>query len=262
MRIRLIELVGSVAFVAAVAGSGCSSPSTLGTGSGGSPGTGSGGSTPTGTGGTSGGSCPGLTPCGGSVNGSWTVSSSCLNVSGDMDVTLASLGCKSVPVNGSLHVTGSWTAKDGTYTDNTVTTGTMTFPLAANCLSVSSVNVPCDKAAGSLQALGWASVTCSVGGGGQCTCSATANQKGGIGVISPWASDSGNYTTDGSGLNVDMNVDYNFCASGSMLTLAPKPTILPITGTIVLQKGSATGTGGSTGTGGVLGTGGAATGGG
>ncbi|HVY41176.1 MAG TPA: arabinofuranosidase catalytic domain-containing protein [Polyangia bacterium] len=208
------------------------------------------------TGGTSGGSCPGLTPCGGSVVGSWTVSSSCLNVSGDMDVTLASLGCKTVPVNGTLHVTGSWSAKpDGTYADNTVTTGTMTFPLAANCLSVSSVNVPCDKAAGSLQALGWESVTCSVSGG-QCTCSATGNQKGGIGVISPWASNTGNYMTDGSGLNADGNVDYNFCASGNMLTLAPKPTILPITGTIVLQKGSAAGTGGSTGSGGVIGTGG------
>ena len=41
-----------------------------------------------------------------------------------MDVVLASLGCTTVPVTGSLHVTGTWTANsDGTYTDNTVTTG-------------------------------------------------------------------------------------------------------------------------------------------
>ena len=74
--------------------------------------------------------CPGVTPCGGSVVGTWTVTSSCLALSGDMDVVLASLGCTTVPVTGSLHVTGTWTANsDGTYTDNTVTTGSITFPL-------------------------------------------------------------------------------------------------------------------------------------
>ncbi|MFL5306672.1 MAG: arabinofuranosidase catalytic domain-containing protein [Polyangia bacterium] len=260
MRIRLNGLVGSVAFIAAVAGSGCGSANLSG-GTGGTPGSG-GSNASGGSGGTSGGSCQGLTPCSGSVVGSWTVASSCLNVSGNMDVTLASLGCKTVPVTGSLHVTGSWTANaDGSYTDNTVTTGSMTFPLAPSCLSVSSVNVACDKAAGSLQALGWANVTCSTGTGGQCTCSATANQHGGIGVISPWAMSSGNYTTPGSNsLNADDQVDYNTCASGSMLTLAPKPSILPITGTIVLQKG-ASGSGGTIGTGGITATGGAAGGG-
>ena len=90
------------------------------------------------------------------------MTSSCLALSGAMDVSLASLGCPTVPVTGSLHVTGTWIANsDGTYTDDTVTTGSITFPLAPSCLSVSSVNVECSKAAGALTALGWATVTCS-----------------------------------------------------------------------------------------------------
>src|SRR5580765_7364159 len=127
MRIRHLGLVGSVVFAAAMANVGCSSSGHTG---------GTGGST-SGTGGTAGAppNCPGGTACGGSVVGTWTVTSSCLALSGDMDVMFASLGCKTVPVSGSLHVTGTWTANaNGTYTDNTVTTGCITFPLAPACL--------------------------------------------------------------------------------------------------------------------------------
>ena len=189
-----------------------------------------------------------MTPCGGSVVGTWTVASSCLALSGDMDVVFASLGCMTVPVTGSLHVTGTWIANsNGTYTDNTVTTGMISFPLAPACLSVSSTPVTCTKAASAFSALGWASATCS-DASGTCTCTAMANQMGGIGVISPYAMPNGNYTTSGTGLNADSLVDYSSCTSGSMLTLTPKPTILPISGTIVLQK-SGTGSGGTTGSG-------------
>ena len=70
--------------------------------------------------------------CGGRVIGTWNVTSSCLTLSGDMDVTLASLGCKTVPVTGSLHVTGTWIANA---TGPTPTTRSppapITFPLAA-----------------------------------------------------------------------------------------------------------------------------------
>ena len=80
-----------------------------------------------------------------------------------------------------------------------------------------------------------------------------------------YASDSGTYTTSGSGLNTDGYVDYSYCVSGSTLTLTPKPTILPVTGTVVLQKGAGgsggaggttTGAGGNTGAGGATGSGG------
>ena len=189
--------------------------------------------------------------------GKWTVTSSCLAVSGDMNVMLASLGCKTVPVAGSLKVTGTWTANsDGTYVDDTVTTGSITFPLDSSCLSVSSVNVSCQKAAGALTGLGWTTVVCSTGAGSECTCTATANQSAGLGVISPWAMQMGNYTTSGSGLNADSDVDYSYCTAGSTLTVTPKPTILPISGTITLQSASSTGSGGATGSGGGKGSGG------
>lgn len=189
--------------------------------------------------------------------GKWTVMSSCLAVSGDMDVMLASLGCKTVPVSGSLQVTGTWTANsDGTYVDDTVTTGSITFPLDSSCLSVSSVAVSCMKAAGAITALGWKTVDCSSGSGGQCNCTATANQKGGLGVVSPWAMAEGNYTTSSSGMNVDSNVDYSYCTAGTNLTVTPKPAILPMSGTIKLMNASSPGSGGANGSGGATATGG------
>jgi len=284
MQTRLIGLVASsVAFAALVASSGCAPSVNQAPGSGGkqgsggsmgSGGSGSGASMGSGSGGTQGPPmCDSATPCVGSVTGTWTVTSSCLTLSGDMDVTLASLGCKKVPVTGSLKVTGTWTANgDGTYTDNTVTTGSIKFPLAASCLSVSSVDVACEKI--SISALGWTDVPCSKDSSGQCSCSGTTSQNGGIGVINPRADKSGNYTTSGSDLKVDDYVDYSYCASGNMLTLIPKQTILPLSGTVVLTKsagggsggiigssGGATGSGGGNGSGGASGSGGSGSGG-
>jgi hypothetical protein len=216
--------------------------------------------------------CPNGSSCGGDggdLVGTWNVTSSCLTLSGDWDVSLL-VGCKTVPVTGSLHVDGTWTANgNGTYTDNTTTKGSITFPLSDSCLTVSSTPVECSKIASGFTAVGWKTATCSKDASGQCNCSATAEQPGGIGVVSSWASNSGTYTTSGSGLNVDDDVDYSYCVSGSSLTLTPKPTILPVTGTIVLQKsssgtggtgGATTGAGGITGTGGTTGSGGATTG--
>ena len=278
MRNRLFGLLSAAALAYAMANNGCGNSSVQGGATGGSMG--AGGSTASGggvgTGGSSSGtgggtSCPDVTACGGSVIGTWNVTSSCLALSGDMDVSLASLGCKTVPVTGSLQVTGTWIANsNGTYSDNTVTSGSVTFPLAAACLSVSSVNVACDKAAGAITALGWATATCSNDSSGHCNCSATANQTGGVGVVSPWAMTSGNYTTSGSSLETDATVDYSYCVPGNTLTVTPKPTILPISGTVVFQKngtssgsggtgatGGASGMGGTVGTGGTPGTGGA-----
>jgi hypothetical protein len=196
-----------------------------------------------------------------------------------MDVSLSGLGCKTVPATGTLQVTGAWTAnKNGTYTDNTTTTGTATFPLADSCLTISSVPTPCSKIGSIFTALGWATASCS-SNANKCTCSVTANQKGGIGVVSAWASNDGAYTTSSSGLNTDEHADYSYCVSGTTLTLTPKPTVLPVAGTIGLQKdtsgsggtpgvggattgsgGNTTGSGGATGAGGKPGAGGTTTG--
>src|SRR6266540_973482 len=103
MRNGRIGLVSAVVLASTMAASGCSSSSS-GNGTGGSSGSSSGGST-----GSGGSSCPSVEPCGGDVVGTWTVSSSCLTVTGELDLALVGAGCPSAPVTGSLKVDGTWT---------------------------------------------------------------------------------------------------------------------------------------------------------
>ena len=204
------------------------------------------------TGGSSTGeACPNGSVCGGDVVGTWNVTSSCLVLLGDLDMTFVGLGCQSVPATGALQVTGTWTAKaNGTYEDNTTTTGSVAFPLSPACMTISSVKVECSKFSSLFVAVGWATSSCSINTTGTCYCSATAAQKGGIGVVSPLASPSGTYRISAKGLSTDDSVDYGYCVSENTLTMTPRPTILPVTGTIVLQKVPSSGTGGATATGG------------
>ena len=208
-----------------------------------------------------GASCANVTACGGNVVGTWTVTSSCLTVSGTLDPSVVGAGCTSAPITGSLQVTGAWTAVgDGTYTDDTVTTGTEQFMLGPSCLVVSSTPVSCDGAAGFLQALGFESLTCTPAAGGGCNCSGVVQQTGGLGLLSPAPSTSGNYTGAENTFTLTGDVGdttYDYCISGSKLTLTPRSTSPTVTGTIVLQPGATTGTGGTLGTGGAAGTGGA-----
>jgi len=247
MRNGLIGTVGAAALASMMAISGCSN-----SGNGGSQGSGgnTGGTTqPT--------NCPNGSSCGGDVVGTWNVTSSCLNVWGDYDVSLLGMGCSSVRVTGSFDVTGTWTANsDGTYTDNTVTKGTMKFPLSKACLTVSSVLTECSKMATLFPVQGWAKTTTCSSDGGQCNCTAQADQTGSLGVVFQNASTTGSYTSSSGGLNADGEVDYSYCVSGDTLTLTPKPTILPLIGTVVLQKASSPGSGGAPGSGGKTGAGG------
>src|SRR6202044_1898981 len=112
MKVQSAFLAMTAAF-AMISGACSSNPSSSsGTGgsssTGGTPGT---GGSSSGTGG--GSSCPNGTACGGSVVGSWTVSSSCLTLSdSNLDISLAGLdprSCTNVTVSGSLTVTGTWT---------------------------------------------------------------------------------------------------------------------------------------------------------
>ncbi|HYP77708.1 MAG TPA: arabinofuranosidase catalytic domain-containing protein [Polyangiaceae bacterium] len=204
----------------------------------------------------SGGSCASVSACGGSVVGSWTVASSCLKLSGPMDVSILSLACPTVPVTGSVSTTGSFTANaDGTYTDNTRTTGSATFPLAASCLSVSSVPVACAKTSDLFKVLGWTTSTCT-DTNGQCNCSLTVDRPGGIGFVSDLTLPQGNYTTANNTLKVD-DLSYSYCSTGDTLTLTP--LFSSVAGTVVLTKGSVSGAGGAAGggSGGSAGSGGA-----
>jgi hypothetical protein len=201
-----------------------------------------------------------VTACGGNVVGTWTVTSSCLKVSGNLDPSVVGAGCSSAPVTGDLQVSGTWTAVgDGTFIDDTVTTGTEQFTLAPACLLVSSTPVSCTGAAGFIQLLGFGALTCTSAAGGGCNCSGTVHQSGGLGLLSPAPSTSGYYTTGANTLTLSGDggdTKSSYCVSGSKLTVTPQSTTPTMTGTIVLQAGTAAGTGGIVGTGGATGTGG------
>src|SRR6187402_1456634 len=100
MRQTILGLAGTLTLVALAASSGCSNDPVANSTTGGATAAGGGGQSGTATsqsGSGVGGSpnCSALTPCGGSVVGSWKVTSSCLKLSGDMDTSLLSLGCPS-----------------------------------------------------------------------------------------------------------------------------------------------------------------------
>src|SRR5207244_2679255 len=101
-----------------------------------------------------GGSCASATPCGGSVVGTWNATSSCLKISGSLDLSLVGAGCPTTAVTGSLQVTGTFTANaNGTYTDDTTTSGNEHFSLAPACLVISSTQTACRGAASIISSL-------------------------------------------------------------------------------------------------------------
>ena len=144
----------------------------------------------TGSGGSSGGneaSCSNVTPCGGSAVGSWTVSSSCLKLSGDVDIAAAGLdprSCTKLTISGTVQVSGTWSANaNGTYTDGTSTTGEATLELPAGCLNLSGTTTNCEGVAGPLQGgLGFNSLTCLPADGGGCTCNGEDQSCGRDGI--------------------------------------------------------------------------------
>jgi len=196
-------------------------------------------------------SCSDVAACGGNVIGTWTVGSSCLAVSGNLDVSGFGLGCTSMPVTGSLQVTGTWTANsDGTYSDNTSTSGNQQITVPAVCLNVSGTTTTCDRIGGPLSGLGYASINCTNAAGGGCTCAADLQQTGGIGLASADPQTSGNYSTADNVVTVD-SAQYSYCVSGDQMTWSPRSTGAITTGTIVLQKagtGAVSGSAGSEGT--------------
>ena len=184
-----------------------------------------------------------VTACGGDVVGTWTVGASCLKISGEVDLSGLGTDCKSTPVTGTVRVTGTFTAKaDGTYTDETMTTGEETLDLPKTCLTLSGTATTCKRIGGPLTSVGWSAVTCVDNAATMgCTCTATVAQTGGLGLVRPNAPTSGPYTVAGSVLSLSDGIKetaYSFCVQGTMLTVSP-PSMGKIgtsTGTISLQK--------------------------
>jgi hypothetical protein len=185
-------------------------------------------------------SCTNVTPCGGNVVGTWAVTSSCLTVGGGLDLTMLGIGCTSAPVAGSLQVSGTFTAKsDGSFVDNTTTTGSEQFTLAPSCMQISGTTATCDNIGVIFPAIGFASATCTSTGSGFCDCTGTVNQNGGMGLVDWNAATTGRYSTSSDVLKTtdgSSSWPYSYCASGNTLTMTPE-TMSPTTkGKIELQK--------------------------
>jgi hypothetical protein len=177
--------------------------------------------------------CSNVVACGGDVVGTWNVTSSCLELSGDMDIFITALACATVPVTGYLQTTGTFTANaDETYVDDTVTTGSVNFPLDSSCLEISGVPVECSRAGDIFGAIGWDTNTCALTEG-VCQCSLSTEQQGGLGGILSYTLATGDYELEGTTLTAE-NATYDYCTAGDTLTLTPKMSSL--TGTVVLQR--------------------------
>jgi hypothetical protein len=140
-------------------------------------------------------------------------------------------------------VSGTFVANaDGSFTDNTTTTGTETFSLAPACLVVSSTPIDCAGAEGFLTVLGYSAVSCVSAKTGGCNCTGTVQQMGGMGApaISPPAG--GSYTTSADAIQIPEGTNYAYCASGGTLTVTPQTTGTTTTGTIALRRESSTST--------------------
>jgi hypothetical protein len=181
-------------------------------------------------------------PCGGNVIGTWNTTSSCLQVSGELDPLVLNLMCTPT-VTGTLQVTGMFTANsDGTYTDSTTTSGMETISLAAECQFLSGTTFTCDRLGGPMQTYGYSMVTCvDAASGSGCTCAATVDQSGGMALVSTDASPSGTYASANNVVTTTSGQDstqYPYCASGSTLTLSLQGAgkTGTVTGTVVLQK--------------------------
>jgi len=259
MRNRLIGLIGAMVLPSTMSTAGCADYSSGGaaavaakdggTATGGSSAGGgqkSTGGSATATGGAA-PSCPsGDTSCGGDLVGTWTVTSSCLTVSGTMNLGPLGADCTSAPITGgSFKVTtgGTLVFDASTYTDNTTTTGSQQIAMPSTCKHLSGTDTTCQRLGEvtppifNFEAATSSCVDAASGGG--CNCQLTANQTGWAGTVSPSATNNDVYATAGNVLtfnNGHSTTTYAYCVSGSTLTMTPTPATPTIVGTIVFTK--------------------------
>jgi len=218
-------------------------------GTGGAAASGTGG----GTGGVDGGTggavgCTSVTPCGGDLVGTWNVTSSCLDVSGQIDLTLVGMNCVTDSVTGSLTVTGAWTDNgDGTYTDATQTTGSHHMELGEPCTHLSGTIIGCDSMVIPMTSMGYSEVTCvdNTATGG-CTCDATINQigapdSGGIGFAPAQVRPTSSHTAADNVLTLGQGASeaiLSYCVSGTTLSVTPQSAgrTGTVTGSVELQR--------------------------
>lgn len=259
MRQTFFWLASALTLVVSAVASGCSSDSdpgggTAGTGGSATAGTGQAGTGQSGSGAVVIPSCENTAPCGGNIVGTWKVASSCQKLTGDLDTSLLSLGCSSVPISGSIETKGTFIANaDGTYSDQTTTTANATITLAPACLSVSSVSVGCDRIGSIFIAAGWDTADCTASNDGGCSCALATEQQAGMGAVVPFTDATGTYKTSGNTLTVS-STSYSYCAAPDSLVLTPQASAHGGSVVFTHEGASGGGSGGSTSVGGQGGT--------
>lgn len=166
------------------------------------------------------GTCSMPAACGGAIAGNWTVTSSCLKVSG----TLTDSFCPTATIGGSLDVAGTaMFSPDMTYAFNLTGAGTLTLKFPASCLMSGTQTISCTQLnqqfAANPPPPPTTSVVCTAAGGGACNCA--------WGFMGPLSSDMGTYTTAGNNLTTTSAgtppETEGYCVKGNALTLTPSP---------------------------------------
>jgi len=185
--------------------------------------------------------CREAKPCGGTLAGDWKVVDSCLQVGGVADVPNWGLGCKSLPVLGTLAVTGSFSVSSaGALVDATRTTGAFELDFDTSCLNVSGVRISCEALEGLVLAFGYQSATCSEVQQ-SCRCNASVDQLGSMGLVSAEPVTAGTVSLDSptsfavsDGPALGQVGEYSFCAKDKRLTVTPDGASWDLVGTIQL----------------------------
>jgi hypothetical protein len=188
-----------------------------------------------GCGSSSAGTCGNSAACGGDVVGTWTISSSCVNVTAsgfDAQCPSATVDSYNVKIGGTFTYN-----TDMTYTSNTTTSGSVVVTLPASCLTTQGVTVTCAQITQVFQANPTPGVTFSCTGSSSCTC--TESMTGAT------STESGNFTTTAAGLLTETASDgtvnqTDYCVKGTTLTESPHAgsTVMgeTVSGTLTLTK--------------------------
>ena len=184
-------------------------------------------------GGSSNGSCGPITPCGGSVVGTWKVATMCLGTA-DAGVPKADAACFTTTSNPNMKYGGTFTfLTDGTYTANLAVSGSQTLTYSAGCFNGAYSCSTIDsvfKNPGTADA--GLSGSCTSSSSDNCTCNETMNAQ-----MMPIK---GTYTTSGTTISMTSDSDStpdesDYCVQGNTLTLRTSSSSGP-SSTLVATK--------------------------
>ena len=169
--------------------------------------------------------------------GNWFVASSCLEVTGSLDLRELGLSCPRAGITGSYQVDGSWSAdSNGRYTDGTLTIGTEQIQFPSECLNVSGVRIACDALASLVGVFRGYTPDCRATADGGCFCEGDVRQAGGAGHVRVDAAMTGEYAASGNVLTLDSDATHQYCVAADTMTWTPQATSEIIQGTIVFQR--------------------------